>query len=145
MHDPKLTYIYMCKDSLLHCMHEAAAKHGIPSISSNSLQCQTNFVLILLNQCGVVGVGLGASLEGENQIWLQKIISFYFATPPEGSPAVAHAMKAPPPPLPMGWGVLSKLESRRCVSGPIRASAGFPREGMCWRGWTVCRVWLPCR
>ena len=27
-------------------------------------------------------------------------IQFYFATPPEGSPAVAHAMKAPAPPLP---------------------------------------------
>ena len=25
---------------------------------------------------------------------------FHFATPPEGSPAVAHAMKAPAPPLP---------------------------------------------
>ena len=41
MHDPKLTYIYMSKDLLLLCMHEAAAKHGIPLISSNSLQCQT--------------------------------------------------------------------------------------------------------
>ena len=34
--------------------------------------------------------------------------NFHFATPPEGSPAVAHAMKAPAPPLPQGGGVLSK-------------------------------------
>ena len=27
-------------------------------------------------------------------------LHFHFATPPEGSPAVAHAMKAPAPPLP---------------------------------------------
>ena len=48
MHDPRLSYIYMRKDSLLQCMHEAAAKHGTRSISSNSFQWQTklgfNFV-----------------------------------------------------------------------------------------------------
>ena len=77
MHDPKLSYIYMSKDSLLLCMHEAAAKHGIPLISSISLQCQTNFVLISLNRCGIVGVGLGACLEGENQIWLEKSTLLY--------------------------------------------------------------------
>jgi hypothetical protein len=27
---------------------------------------------ISLNRCGKVGVGLGASLNGENQIWLEK-------------------------------------------------------------------------
>ena len=51
MHDPKLTYIYMSKDSLLLCMHEAAAKHDIPLISSNSLRCQTklcfNFIELM--------------------------------------------------------------------------------------------------
>ena len=78
MHDPKLTYIYMSKDSLLLCMHEAAAKHGIPLISSNSLQCKQNFVLISLNRCGMVGVGLGASMKEENQIWSEKIILLYF-------------------------------------------------------------------
>ena len=48
MHDPRLSYIYMSKDSLLQCMHEAAAKHGTGSISSISFRCQTklgfNFV-----------------------------------------------------------------------------------------------------
>ena len=81
MHDPKLTYIYMSKESLLLSMHEAAAKHGIPLISSNSLQCQQNFVLIStesLNRCGIVGVGLGACLERQNQIWLEKRIFLYF-------------------------------------------------------------------
>ena len=38
MHDPKLTYIYMCKDALQQCMHKAAAQHGTPSISPISLQ-----------------------------------------------------------------------------------------------------------
>ena len=74
MHDPKLTYIYMSKDSLLLCMHKAAVKLGIPQISSNSLQCKQNIVLISssLNQCGIEGVGLGASLKWENQIWRRK-------------------------------------------------------------------------
>ena len=48
MHDPRLTYIYMRKDSLLQCMHEAAAQHRTPSISPISLQSKTklgfNFV-----------------------------------------------------------------------------------------------------
>ena len=39
---------------------------------------------------------------------LADMLSLHFATPPEGSPAVAHAMKAPAPPLPPGGGVVSK-------------------------------------
>ena len=74
MHDPKLTYIYLSKGLLLLCMHEAAVKHGIPLISSNSLQYKQNFVLISLNRCGIVGVGLVACLERQNQIWLEKRI-----------------------------------------------------------------------
>jgi hypothetical protein len=35
-------------------------------------------------------------------------IPLYFATPPAGSPTVAHAMKAPAPLYPRGGGVLSK-------------------------------------
>ncbi len=30
----------MSKDTLMQCLHEAAAKHGTPSISSISLQCE---------------------------------------------------------------------------------------------------------
>ncbi len=37
-----------------------------------------NLVLILLNRGGMVGVGLGASLKGENQIWSEKRILLYF-------------------------------------------------------------------
>ncbi len=48
MHDPRLSYIYMRKDLLLQCMHEAAAQHRTPSISPISLQSKTklgfNFV-----------------------------------------------------------------------------------------------------
>ncbi len=48
MHHPRLSYIYMRKDSLLQCMHEAAAQHRIPSNSPISLQSKTklgfNFV-----------------------------------------------------------------------------------------------------
>jgi len=48
MHDPRLSNIYMRQDSLLQCMHIAAAKHWPPSISPIPLQCQTklgfNFV-----------------------------------------------------------------------------------------------------
>ncbi len=48
MHDPRLTYIYMRKDLLRQCMHEAAAQHRTPSISPISLQSKTklgfNFV-----------------------------------------------------------------------------------------------------
>ncbi len=48
MHDPILTHIYMCKDSLLQCMHVAAAQHRTPSISPMSFPCQSklgfNFV-----------------------------------------------------------------------------------------------------
>ncbi len=43
MHDPRLSYMYMSKDSLLQCMHEAAAKHGNRLISSISLQCKRKF------------------------------------------------------------------------------------------------------
>ena len=78
MHDPKLTYIYMCKDSLLRCMHEAAAKHGIRLIPPIHCNAKENLVLNPLNQCGIVGVGLGASLEGKNQIRLEKRILLYF-------------------------------------------------------------------
>ncbi len=35
-------------------------------------------VLILLNRCGMVGVGLRASLKGGNQIWSEKRILLYF-------------------------------------------------------------------
>jgi hypothetical protein len=37
-----------------------------------------NEVLISLNRCSMVGVGLGASLKGGNQIWGEKRILFYF-------------------------------------------------------------------
>ena len=37
-----------------------------------------NFVLISSTRCGKAGVGLGASLEGENQIRLEKRIPLYF-------------------------------------------------------------------
>jgi hypothetical protein len=43
MHDPRLSYIYMRKDSLLQCMHEAAAQHGTRSISSISFRCRSKF------------------------------------------------------------------------------------------------------
>jgi hypothetical protein len=38
MQDPRLTFIYMRKDLLLQCIHEAAAQRGTPSISPISLQ-----------------------------------------------------------------------------------------------------------
>ncbi len=38
VHYPRLSYIYMRKDSLLQYMHEAAAQHGTPLISLISLQ-----------------------------------------------------------------------------------------------------------
>ena len=41
MHDPRLSYIYMRKDSLRLCMHEAAAQHRTPLISPISLQSKT--------------------------------------------------------------------------------------------------------
>jgi hypothetical protein len=51
MHDPRLSCIYISKDSLLQCMHEAAAKHRTPSISPISLECKRehwfNFVEVL--------------------------------------------------------------------------------------------------
>ena len=72
MHVPRLTCIYVCKDSLLRCMHETAANHGIRLIPPIHCNAKENLVLIPLNQCGIVGVGLEASLEGENQIWLEK-------------------------------------------------------------------------
>ena len=82
MHDPRLTFIHMevlmHKDLLLQCMHKAAAQDGTLSISPISLQSRKNLVLILLNSCGLVGVGLGASLKGENQIWGEKRILLYF-------------------------------------------------------------------
>jgi hypothetical protein len=78
MHDPRLSYIYMSKDSLLQCMHEAAAKHGTRLISSISFRCQTKLDLILLNSCSMVGVGLKASLKGGNQIWSEKRIPLNF-------------------------------------------------------------------
>ena len=84
MHDPRLTYIYMRKGLLLQCMHEAAAKHGTRWISSISFRWQRKLgfklkkLLISLNRCGMVGVGLRASLKGGNQIWSEKRILLYF-------------------------------------------------------------------
>jgi hypothetical protein len=78
MHDPRLSYIYMRKDSKLQYMHEAAAQHRTPSISPISLQSKTKLGLISLNRCGMVGVGLGASLKEENQIWSEKRILLCF-------------------------------------------------------------------
>ena len=37
-----------------------------------------SLVLISLNRCGMVGVGLGASLKGGNQIWSEKRILLNF-------------------------------------------------------------------
>ena len=76
MHDPRLSYIYMRKDSLLQSIHEAAAQHGTPSISPISLQSKENLVLISLNRCGMVVVGLRASLKEENQIWSEYFYTF---------------------------------------------------------------------
>ncbi len=63
-------------------MHEAAAQlvaqHRTPLISPISLQSKRKLGLISLNRCGIVGVGLGASLKGENQIWSEKRILLYF-------------------------------------------------------------------
>ena len=41
-------------------------------------KAKQNLVLISLNRCGMVVVGLGASLKGENQIWSEKRILLYF-------------------------------------------------------------------
>jgi hypothetical protein len=68
----------MRKDSLLQCMHEAAAQHRTPLISPSHCKAKENLVLISLNRCGMVVVGLGASLKGENQIWSEKRILLYF-------------------------------------------------------------------
>ncbi len=78
MHGPRLAYIYMRKDLLLQCMHKAAAQHRTPWISPISLQSKKNLVLFLLNCCGMVEVGLRASLKAENQIWSEKRILLYF-------------------------------------------------------------------
>ncbi len=59
-------------------MHEAAAKHGPRSISSTHSNAKENLVLISLNRCGMVGVGLKASLKGGNQIWSEKRRLLYF-------------------------------------------------------------------
>ncbi len=76
MHDPRLSYIYMRKDLLLQCMQEAAAKHArFPPFHFDAKESE---VLISLNRCGMVGVGLGASLKGGNQIWSEKRILLYF-------------------------------------------------------------------
>jgi hypothetical protein len=74
----------MRKDSLLQSIHKAAAPNGTPSISPISLQkkkkkkAKENVVLISLNRWGMVVVGLGASLKGENQIWSEKEYFFTF-------------------------------------------------------------------
>ena len=39
-------------------------------------KAKENVVLISLNRCGMVGVGLRASLKGENQIWSEKKNTF---------------------------------------------------------------------
>ncbi len=78
MHDPRLTYIYMRKDSKLQCMHKAAAQHRTPLFSPSHCKAKQSLILISLNRCGMVGVGLGASLKEENQIWSEKRILLYF-------------------------------------------------------------------
>ena len=59
----------MSEDSLLPCMHEGAAGYVSPIISMLSLQ---TIVLISLNRCGMVGVGLGALRKGENEFGYKK-------------------------------------------------------------------------
>ncbi len=78
MHDPRLAYIYMRKDSLLQCMHKAAIKHGTRLIPEFHFDAKENEVLISLNRCGMVRVGLGASLKGGNQIWSEKEYFYTF-------------------------------------------------------------------
>jgi hypothetical protein len=53
----------MSEDLLLHFMHKAAKGHATPLIKVDFLDFMLNpkkmIVFISLNQCGMVGVGLG--------------------------------------------------------------------------------------
>ncbi len=54
------------------------AHHRFLPSHDGKLEAKENVVLISLNRCGMVVVGLGASLKGENQIWSEKRIPLYF-------------------------------------------------------------------
>jgi hypothetical protein len=71
MHDTRLTYIYMSKleESLLQCMHYQAC--DTINVLPSHCNAKEDLVLISLNHCGMVEIGLRASLKGKNQIWLE--------------------------------------------------------------------------
>ncbi len=50
-------------------------QHQFPPSHCNAKE---NLILIWLDRCGMVGVGLRASLKGGNQIWSEKKILLYF-------------------------------------------------------------------
>jgi hypothetical protein len=51
--------------------------------------------LISLNRCGMVGVGLGASLKGENQIWSEKKNTFILSNYNELVDILSSGMETP--------------------------------------------------
>jgi hypothetical protein len=68
-------HIFIC--TKIHCC--SACTKLKPSMAPAQFppfhfDAKENLVLISLNSCGMVGVGLGASLKGGNQIWSEKRI-----------------------------------------------------------------------
>jgi hypothetical protein len=63
----------MSEDFLLQFMHKAAKEHPTPLISSISFRFPKKMiVLISLNRCGMVAVGLGELRKGENELSMKK-------------------------------------------------------------------------
>jgi hypothetical protein len=58
----------MRENLLLQFMHEAAKEHATALISRFHFDSQKMIVLISLNRCGMVGVGLGELRKGENEL-----------------------------------------------------------------------------
>ena len=66
MHDPKLTYNHIREDLLLQSMQKFAVEGDTLNFLDFIAMLLKSIVLISSNRCVMVGVGLGASLEGEN-------------------------------------------------------------------------------
>ncbi len=78
MHDHRLSYIYLRKDSPLSACTKLQSSIGHHQFLPSHCKAKQNLVLISLNSCGMVGVGLGASLKGGNQIWSEKEYFYTF-------------------------------------------------------------------
>ncbi len=96
--------IYLYEQRSAAAEHARSCSQAWPaSFPPFHLDAKENMVWILLNRCGMVGVGLGASLKGGNQIWSKKKNTFEDSNYNELVDILSS------------WQPVSKANRKRCV------------------------------